>query len=663
MIATDPRRMNSRDYTAWLRAGGNLAKGPVPVGEPPVTTTSLAQLSRQLGGDASLANLGPGSPVTPVRTEEEAPRRWDYVPGYNISTQPRKYEGLDFPTLRAFAENYDIARLCIEKRKDDLRSLTWSIRPRQVTGQSRAEAKARGAKLESAINDVTGFFLTPNQEDPWGAWLVQWAHDLFTTDSATLFLRPTLAGQLYGLEVVDGTTIYPIVDEWGRLPDPPDPAYIQVIRGFPSGWWPKNQILSAPYWQTSRSPYGSPPAEWVLMTANRALRRQTLDLSRFTEGTLPAAFLRAPENWDMTQIKELREYLDALLAGNDVTRSRVIPIPSASNGTNAVQQMNPDVTTDAEEWLMHITCAAYGVNPRSLGFVTSRGGVTSGKGDAEVSQDVEFIRSVRNPALHLKGLLDIVIAQALGQPELELWFEDLDQGKDRLVEAQVNQIYMNLGVVSGDTVAESIDEDPPGLKEAYVSTAQGPVLVSELMAGGATVETPDGKPPETPSGAPGENTGETKPGEPAVADKNAPGGQPKGAPTPVGKAAELAAWQRKALRAMKEGRSPAVRFTSDAIADDVVEQIGFALAKSTTPEDVRAAFTLAKAGAAASPLPAPASAGSSATSGRPTSTPSPTALDVRTGSARPLYPSTLRPDIRGARTSPSSLTQPQSFSR
>ena len=71
------------------RVGQWIAKGPVPVGEPAVSTKALTDMARQIGGDNTLATLGPGTPITPVNTAEGAPRRWDYTPGYNIAATPR----------------------------------------------------------------------------------------------------------------------------------------------------------------------------------------------------------------------------------------------------------------------------------------------------------------------------------------------------------------------------------------------------------------------------------------------------------------------------------------------------------------------------------------------------------------------------------------------
>ena len=61
---------------------------------------------------------------------EVAGRQWDYPSGYNLSTLPRVYEPVSFQTLRGLAEGYDLLRLVIETRKDQVARLTWTISAR-----------------------------------------------------------------------------------------------------------------------------------------------------------------------------------------------------------------------------------------------------------------------------------------------------------------------------------------------------------------------------------------------------------------------------------------------------------------------------------------------------------------------------------------------------
>src|SRR5690348_14072587 len=72
--------------------------------------------------------FGPLPPMRPVATPEVAGRAFDYTPGYNLQTQPRADEPVDFVTLRALADAYDPLRLIIERRKDQVGRLPWTVR-------------------------------------------------------------------------------------------------------------------------------------------------------------------------------------------------------------------------------------------------------------------------------------------------------------------------------------------------------------------------------------------------------------------------------------------------------------------------------------------------------------------------------------------------------
>jgi hypothetical protein len=605
----------------WVPRGTALAKATIPVGEPAVNAKALGDLARTLGSDQT--TLGPGAPIPPGHTAEGSPRRWDYRIGTNIPPKPRNDETYSFDTLRSFVRSYDVARLCKEKRKDDLRSLTWSVRPRPIEGMTRAERIAQRKGAEDAINEATGFLLTPDQEVMWGPWLMKWADQLFGTDSATIYLRPTLGGELYALEVVDGTTIKVLLDAQGRLPQAPEPAYVQIVKGMPWGWYSRDQIVYAPYWPVAESPYGSPPIEWVMMAANRAMRRQTIDLARFTDGNIPAALLKYPADWSTDQAREFSDFLTELLAGNDQARSRFLPVPD-SGGSNPAQILNTEPTTEGERWLMHMTCWAFGVNPSEIGFVDPGSGM-GGKGFAEVGQAVSFRRSIRNPALHLKGIMDSILGRVPRWAQLELFCADLEQTEDTLEKAQADKIYWGLGGLSTDEIREDrLDRDAIGLGPTVVSK-NAVVLVSDLIAGPEpvpaglvpfagespsvpveaqpkeTVGTPGNAVPDAPSAIPGQNTVKDGTGTPSKSE-------PIAAEEGLQKATErgdLDRWERKSLKAVKDGRSAAVRFESTIIPVPVATTLRDRLAKATSAVDIRDAFALAKAGETAGPLAEP----------------------------------------------------------
>src|SRR5437764_7694706 len=99
---------------------------------------------------------------------QTAGRRLDYLSGYNIATRPRRDTGIDFQTLRNFAYYYDILRLLIERRKDQIATFDWSIMP---TDEAYHAAGADMGALNERANAATAFFKSPDGRNSWNTWL------------------------------------------------------------------------------------------------------------------------------------------------------------------------------------------------------------------------------------------------------------------------------------------------------------------------------------------------------------------------------------------------------------------------------------------------------------------------------------------------------------
>jgi len=522
----------------------DLGFGSAPSSDPLAALDAQAmdfnQLTTGLGGPNVVSSLGPGIPIVPMHPEEVEPRRYDYPVGFNVVTKPRAYEPITFETLIALARNYDIAALAREKRIDDFRRLEWAIRPRKVEGEKRADRLARQARLSDAVNAVQGFFESPDQEHQWGSWIYAYLDQLFVTDAPTLYLRYTKGGDLYALEVVDGSTILPLIDLWGRLPAPPMAAYRQIIKGMPWTFqerlvaannvtsWSTNQMSYDPYWAYAGSPYGHPPMERVLLAVNRALRRQTLDMSMYTEGSVPkGALYQTPQGWGSTQIAEIQKMFDSMIGGNDAERSKLRFVPGGQGA--GFLQVNPEPSNDVEQWLMQVTAGAHGVSPMELGFTLKSSGL-GGKGFAEEQAKSS---NERNVALvkHVEGIFNKIIGGPLKQPELEFVFPEVEEVEDAKAQAERVKTYWDIGVMSSDYIAEDIlDIDPPGLGPTILNGTAGVVPVSAIAGGGGGTAglipgTPappsdptniDAGTPSTEVSSPSAMPGATQAGEPAL---------------------------------------------------------------------------------------------------------------------------------------------------
>ncbi|MGA8401060.1 MAG: hypothetical protein WB697_14310, partial [Stellaceae bacterium] len=199
---------------------------------------------------------------------------WDYPVGVNTIYTPRSYEAISFAELRRLADAHDITRLAIETRKDQLERLDWAIRVKSAR-TARPDAASRVAA-------VAEFWRRPDGERSFATWLRALMEDLLVLDAPVLELRRNRGGALIGLDIVDGATIKLLVDETGRRPRPPAPAYEQVIKGRPWKLLTSDELLYLPRNPRPHKAYGFGPVEQIVMTVNIALRRQVMQLQHFT---------------------------------------------------------------------------------------------------------------------------------------------------------------------------------------------------------------------------------------------------------------------------------------------------------------------------------------------------------------------------------------------
>jgi hypothetical protein len=586
------------------------SRGATAASVTPVTASQV----QQAGGITTV--MGPGTPPVPLFPQEGEARRFDYQPGRNLLMTPRAYSGISFQTLRDLCDSYDIARLAIEARKQEIRGLEWSVRPKPVPGQTREESRAHAKEMQGDVARVEGFLMTPNQEDDWGTWITQFLEDLLVIDAATIFLRPNRGGGFYGAEIIDGATIQCLIDDWGRTPMPPAPAYGQTIKGITWGQYTRDELIYAPFWQRSYSPYGFPPMEWVLMTVNRALRRQTIDLSNFTEGTLPVAFYRVPKEWSDTQLGELQKIFDQLLAGDDMMRSRVRFVPGGE-GTG-LEQVHPEPSNEVEEWLMHVTAAAFGTDAMSIGF-QPRGSGLGGAGFGDTSESNVKKRGTKPLAMHVTRIINQIIATKLQAPDLQFEFAGLEEPEDALAIAKANREYWEMGALSTDDMRmDHLDKDPIGMGPILVFPPGGITKVEDFIKAPPPAENAapepmiDTRPPAEKKAEQAEQAAarmeamqagggmmgamDDQKGDSGQGDANddnvasaAPGEDTADDDEEADKA-DLKKWQGKAIRRLKEGRSAQVSFESDHIDESTQAQVWTALAKAATVEDVRATF-------------------------------------------------------------------------
>ena len=451
--------------------------------------------------------FGPNEPLEPVAPAEAAGRSFDYPMSINLQMQPRTGEAITFPMLRALADSYDLLRLVLETRKDQVVKMQWQIKPRaDVAGKGENDAR---------IEATHDFLRFPDRVHSWQAWLRILLEDMLVLDAPAIYPRRTNGGDLYGFEPVDGATIKVIIDSNGRLPVPPDPAYQQILKGLPATEYTTDELIYIPRNPRTHKVYGYGPVEQIIVSVNMALRRQMHQLEFYTEGSVPDALLEVPPDWTVDQIKEFQMWWDSILSGETGERRKVRFIPGGMKPHFTKSEILKD---EMDEWLARIVCYCFSVAPTP--FVKQMNRAT-----AASVQEAALNEGLIPLLAWIKDLMDYILWQFFGYPDLEFAWET-SQEIDADVQSQIQDRDVRAGIRTLDEIRDEkgLDPYPDGIgSEPMVYTATGPVLLSEAL-----------KPPE-PVPAPlmlsgGNGGGENPPGNnPGAAEGGA-----KGEPNPKG---------------------------------------------------------------------------------------------------------------------------------
>jgi len=261
-------------------------------------------------------------------------------------------------------------------------------------------------------------------------------------------------------------------------------------------------MMYEPRWARAHTPYGFPPTEWVILRVNQAIRKQSYDLAYFSEGNIPDMFATPPENMDPGQVAEFERAFNALLAGNDQVRRRIHFLPWKAD----LKEVRPfSFETTLDEWMLRVTCAAYGIPPMELGFTYE-----VNKATADVQEAINQRRGLRPLGLWLTPRLNRIIqryrrhrssvASMPGSPTRQVtnpfeqitWQWHYGDDKDELIQAQVDQIYYQIGVVSPDEIrtmryGDDLEGEAPGppqqgmlVEPTVVPVAQGAPGVAQV---------------------------------------------------------------------------------------------------------------------------------------------------------------------------------------
>lgn len=423
--------------------------------------------------------FGPGTPLAPYDGFGRTPRAHEFVPQYNVSARPRSHERIAFSTLRGLIDAYDFAQICIWHRIDSIRSLERSL----------VAADGYEGDVTDAVKIGEAFLKKPDRETPWDAWLAEYLYDVLAYDAGSLSRMRDRLGRTVGLRTVDGTTLAPLLDDWGNTPQYPAEAYIQYVNGLPWNWLTDRDLIYRPFRKRSNSPYGSAPMESLLLNANTDLRFQAYFLQRFTEGNIPRAFASAPESWTPDQIEQFQQAWDALMRGDQEILSQIKWIPG---GGAIAWSDEKDFSDTFSLFMMRKTAAGYHVVPADLGFTE-----TVNRSTGETQSDVQHRLGDTPLAKHVDGIITAVLQDDLGLP-IQHKFDLGEEQDDRLQTAQADFIYWRMAAVGTSEIRAMryglTEPEGKPVPRTFFTERAGPIPLSALDAVAGPVDQLTGAP-------------------------------------------------------------------------------------------------------------------------------------------------------------------------
>ena len=518
--------MGLRDRIARAIATGNIEKGPnLPAGATTIGTDDLMAQSglamqQTYGNNVALPRapfsatvpFGPGNPIIPgainpinPATGRPEPRRYEYQVAQNINIVPTRL--VPFSTLRDAADSIDILRRCIEVTKSKMNGLQFDIvlgadASEKIAAESggdhvRAMAKAR-EKYTDEINRMRTFWENPDKANgyTWQDWINIAVEDILVIDALAVYPQPTVGGDLYGFQILDGSTIKPLIDDRGMRPMPPNAAFQQILYGFPrsefaateedpkaDGEFTSDQLAYMVRNRRSTTVYGFSPVERALPLADIYLRRQQWIRAEYTDGVMPELMFTTDEDWGTNPdlLLAYERILNDDLAGQTEQRKRARLLPKGL--TPIVNEGYGEKFKDTlDDYLVTSICGHFGVQPAEIGFSpkSGLGGAGFSEGQAENGEAL----GIGPLANWISKQLTNLSYTYLGMPR-ELEFKLLtSERKDTEENARKNEIEVRSG-------GKSINERRSELGLPLLDTPQADMPI--LATGGAVyLFSPDG---------------------------------------------------------------------------------------------------------------------------------------------------------------------------
>jgi hypothetical protein len=488
--------------------------------------------------------------------------------------------------LRRFADECEPVRLAIQRRKSQLFAMPWAVVPAE--GYSAKEA-------EAGIKEAHAFFSTSGGMGGTGrrfrTALNQIVDDMLVLGAFCAYRRPTVNGGIHSVEFVDAATIKPLLTPDGWVPEPPEAGYEQYVGQGRPKTFTRDELWYEVWDLRTYSRWSRSPVEYCLGSALQFCAIESWNLSWFADGDGEFGYWQVPDDWSPAQIREFNLWvreMNASLKGKQGSAGATL-IPGGPKRISRRPRREAEYAETALLMIRRIA-AAFDLNATVLGFEGDQYKVSQ-EGQSEAAE-----RWGNKPlCLLLNEWFSDVIHEDLGIPEADFQF-DLSSA----------DLEANARVVSSAGTVFVTPND--GRRKLGLEEAEGPYVdtLFDLSSGAPVVlgwtkgsrQNADNV-QATQGGAGGaqgvgQGDANSQPGSalPGQGDgQGEQGGGQAGKTLSPAEVAELARWQRKVVRAVRDGKAATgVAFTSELLSDDVCKAVASGLAGAGSEHDARQVF-------------------------------------------------------------------------
>lgn len=531
--------------------------------------------------------FGPGIPLLPaaisppLESGRPAPKRWDFPQSWNLNTDTANK--VPWTVLRDAADGVSVMRSCIEVRKSEITGLEWSFginptRARHLARRSGESPSSVAAALQSEYADtierLTDWWTVPDRINQWQLpdWLNALVEDMLVIDACPIYPHLNYGGNLHAAELIDGTTVKPLLDWRGATPQSPQVAYQQILSGFPRGDYQASpaaivaneftrfdsvvygrpngtavrtdSLLYKVKSRRTNTPYGFSCVEQALSDVDLYLKRMGWLGSEFDAGVTPEMLVNVEANLTPEQLRQYEAVFNDDLSGRSADRHRARFLPAGFNASYP-GSFDSKFSSDFDFHLIRLVCAAFDVLPTSIGFTPNQGsGALNGSGNQQAGERVSQLQRATKPtAMWVTSIINEICTAYLDMPpELTFQFHGLDED-DEAREADLLGGYVGGGL---KTINEGRDQlglpryDFPEADQPYLSTPTGPAFLNVAIQ---PVGLPGNLPSVSPDSRPAVEAGQARAAEPPA--ESAP------VATEAEKVAEAATFRRWASRGSK----------------------------------------------------------------------------------------------------------------